>query len=294
MRFETTRKRFDPLVDLANRLRSAFGQLLDREFSYSAGHVAAIVNTCLFAPSLLTFWFVNGVLDFSTAVAIGAVASPGGLQVRLLAYIFLVPTFLFVRVAVHLVYPVHRRQILAGSCPTTQLVSLDWFSMGILATGLPLALQDFGPWFAMNAMFLVGLFALPRFVADERAAPLKLFAVVAGSLVFLYANYGGAVTTLPAPGAVLGPVATYRLTDGTTRLLLRTFNSVVSGPIVVALFGVVMNRVLTRPELADIPLVEYALPRRDPDVVVLTSAAAGTAFYLLVVVFTTGRLVVVP
>jgi len=290
----TTRARFDPAVDLGTRLRSAFGQLLDQELSYSSGHVAAILNTCLFAPSLLTFWFVNGVLDFSTAVAIGAVAGPAGLQVRLLAYVFLVPTFLLVRVTVHLVHPVHRRQILAGSCPNVQLVSLDWFSMGILATGLPLALQDFGPWFAMNLVFLVGLFVLPRFIAKERAGPVKLAAIATGGLVFLYANYGGAVAALPAPATIVGPVATYRLTDETTRLLLRTFNSVVVGPLVVALFGAAMNHVLTRPELADIPLVEYALPRRDPDPVVLTSAAAGTVFYLVVVFLLTGRLVVLP
>ena len=291
---ETTGAHLDPLIDLGERLRSAFGQLLDQEFSYSSGHVAAILNTCLFAPSLLTFWFVNGVLDFSTAVAIGAVAGPAGLQVRLLAYVFLVPTFLLVRVTIHLVHPVHRRQILTGSCPNVQLVSLDWFSMGILATGLPLALQDFGPWFAMNLIFLVGLFVLPRFVSVYRTAPLKLAAIATGVLVFLYANYGGVVAVLPAPSTVVGPVATYRLTDPTTGLLLRTFNSLVFGPLVVALFGAVMNRVLTRPELADVPLVEYALPRRDPDAVVLTSAAAGTAFYLLVVVLLTGRLVVVP
>mgnify|MGYP000256507910 CR=1 FL=1 len=294
MRDETVSERLEPLIDLGTRLRSAFGQLLDQEFAYSTGHVAAILNTCLFAPSLLTFWFVNGVLDFSTAVAIGAVAGPAGLQVRLLAYVFLVPTFLFVRIAVHLLHPVHRRQILAGSCPNTQLVSLDWFSMGILATGLPLALQDFGPWFAMNLVFLVGLFVFPRFVADDRAGPVKLAAIVTGSLVFLYANYGGVVAVLPAPATMVGPVATYRLTDETTRLLLRTFNSVVFGPLVVALFGAAMNRVLTRPELADIPLVKYALPRRDPDPVVLTSAAAGTVFYLVVVFLLTDRLVVLP
>jgi hypothetical protein len=62
----------------------------------------------------------------------------------------------------------------------------------------------------------------------------------------------------------------------------------------VGLFGTVMNRVLTRPELADIPLAEYALPARDPDSVVLTSAASGTAFYLAVVFLLTGRLTVIP
>jgi hypothetical protein len=294
MRLGTTRERFDPLVERATALRSSLAQLREQELSYSGGHVAAILHTCLFAPSLLTFWFVNGVVDFSTAVAIGSVGGPAGLEVRLLAYVLLVPTFLVVRVAVHLVHPVHRRQLLSGSCPTTRLVSLDWFSMGILATGLPLALQEFGPWAAMNAVFLVGLFAAPRVVSDERAPVVKLLAIAAGSLVFLYANYGGAVGPLPRPASVVGPVATFELGDATTQWLLGAFNSVVFGPVVVGLFGGVMNRLLTRPELADIPLVEYALPQRDPDGVVLASAAAGTAFYLAVVASLTGRLVVVP
>ena len=294
MRFETTRERIDPLIDLGTRLRSAFGQLLDQELSYSTGHVAAILNTCLFAPSLLTFWFVNGVLDFSTAVAIGAVASPAGLQVRLIAYLLLVPTFLFVRVAIHLLHPVHRRQVLSGSCPTTQFVSLDWFSMGILATGLPLAVQDLGPWLAMNGIFLVGIFIVTLVVSESRGAYVKSLAIVLGSLVFLYANYGGVVVVVPDPSTVVGPVATFRLADGTTQWLFRAFNSLVFGPLLVSLFGTVMNRLLTRPELADIPLVEYALPRRDPDSVVLTSAASGTLFYLLVVFLLTGRLVVLP
>jgi hypothetical protein len=56
--------------------------------------------------------------------------------------------------------------------------------------------------------------------------------------------------------------------------------------------GLLLNRFLTRPELTDITLVHYALPRRDPDTVVLTSAAFGIAFYLGVVFALTGRLVV--
>jgi len=288
------RARFGALIERGPALRSALGELLEQEFTYSTGHLAAILNTCLFAPSLLTFWFVNGVLDFSTAVAIGAVASRAGLQVRLLAYLLLVPTFLLVRVAVHLLHPAHRTQLLSGSCPNTRLMSLDWVSMGILATGLPLAIQDFGPWFTMNAIFLLGIFVLPRRLPARRAAAVKLFAIVGGSVVFLYANYGGAVPVLPAPAATVGPVATFALGDGTTAWLMRLANSVLLGPLVVGALGVFLNHVLTRPELTDIPLVHHALPRRDPDSVVLTSAAFGTVFYLLVVAALTGQLVLLP
>jgi hypothetical protein len=40
--------------------------------------------------------------------------------------------------------------------------------------------------------------------------------------------------------------------------------------------------------------VRHALPERDPDAIVATSAAFGTVFYLLVVVMATGELVVLP
>ncbi|WP_283402573.1 hypothetical protein [Halorubrum sp. DM2] len=282
------------LLDIGNGVRGALRDLLSQEFSYSTGHVTAILNGCLFAPSLLGFWFVNGVLDFSTAIAIGAVATPAGLQVRLLAYLLVVPTFLLTRIAVHLIHPVHRKQVLSGSCPTTRLMSLDWFSVGILTTGLPLAIQNVGPWAGMNAVFLVGVFLVPRLLPTARRNHVKLLAFALGGTVFLYASYGGAVSWLPNPATVLGPVATATLDDDTARRLFRAVNSIAVGPLLVGLFGVAMNRILTRPELTEIPVVSRALPRRDPDLVVVTSAALGTAFYLLVVTAATGHLTVVP
>jgi hypothetical protein len=282
------------LLDIGNGVRGALWGLLSQEFSHSTGHVTAILNGCLFAPSLLAFWFVNGVLDFSTAIAIGAVATPAGLQVRLLAYLLVVLTFLLTRIVVHLLHPVHRKQVLSGSCPTTRLMSLDWFSVGILTTGLPLAIQNIGPWVGMNVVFLVGVFLAPRLLPATRRNHVKFLALVLGSAVFLYASYGGIVSWLVQPATVLGPVATATLGDGGTRWLFRLVNSIVFGPVVVGLFGIAMNHILTRPELADIPVVRHALPRRDPDLVVVTSVAFGTAFYLLVVTAATGQLIVVP
>ncbi|MEA5388074.1 hypothetical protein VB779_14220 [Haloarculaceae archaeon H-GB11] len=213
----------------------------------------------MFAPSLLTFWFVNGLIDFSTAITIGAVATPAGLQIRLLAYVLLIPTFFLVRVSIHLLHPTHRQQIMGGSCPNAQLLSLDWFSMGILATGLPLALQDFGPWVGMNIAFLLGLFVLPRLSAQRRRL-VKLIAIGLGVALFLYAKYGQAMTVLPPPQMVLGPIATFALGDRATEWLLRLVNSLLLGPLVVGTFGVFMNHVLTRPELTEIPLLRHTLP----------------------------------
>ncbi|MFB6222692.1 MAG: hypothetical protein ABEH86_03335 [Haloarcula sp.] len=65
-------------------LRAAAADLLAQEFDWSAGHLATILSGGAFAPSLLTFWFVNGLIDFSTAIAIGSIQGPGGLVVRLL------------------------------------------------------------------------------------------------------------------------------------------------------------------------------------------------------------------
>lgn len=294
MALKTLHERLDSVFELRGNLRAAAIDLFSQEFSYSAGYFATILNGCLFAPSLLTFWFVNGLIDFSTAISIGAVATPAGLQIRLFAYVLLVPTFFLVRVGIHLLHPTHRRQILAGSCPNARLLSLDWFSMGILATGLPLALQDFGPWLGMNTAFLLGLFVLPRPLSARRGRLVKLIAIVLGVALFLYAKYGQAVAVLPPPQLVLGPIATFVIGDGTTEWFLRLVNSLLFGPLIVGAFGVFMNHVLTRPELTEIPLLRHTLPRRDPDSVVVTSAALGTAFYLLVVLAVTGHAVVVP
>ncbi|MBB6647632.1 hypothetical protein H5V44_15290 [Halobellus sp. MBLA0160] len=280
--------------DVVGRLRSAAAGLLTQEFTYSTGHLATILQGCLFAPSVLTFWFVNGLVDFSTAVAIGAVATPAGLQVRVVAYVLLVPTFLLARAAVHLVHPVHRKQVLSGSCPNTRLLSLDWISMGILATGLPLALRNLGPWLGMNTIFVAGVFLLPRVLPKRQTGTLKLAAIVLGVVTFVYATYGDTVATLPDPATTLGPVATLTLDDTVVERLFRTANSVTIGPPLVATVGVGLNRVLTRPELTDIPLVRYSLPKRDRDLVVAANAAFGTAFYLFVVAVSTRDVILFP
>lgn len=280
--------------ELWGNLRAALGDLVAQEFTPSIGHLTAFLSGCLFAPSILTFWFVNGVLDFSSAVVLGAIASPAGLQLRLFAYLLLVPTFLFLRAAIHLAHPTHRRQVLAGSCPRTTFLSLDWFSAGILATGLPLSLRHLGPWLAMNLLLVAGLLLVPRAAPGRAARSSKLAAIVLGPAVFVYARYGGTLALLPDPATTLGPVATLTLSPATTDLLLRTVNSLVVGPVLVGAFGIVMNRLLTHPEVRTIPVIQHTLPDRDPDRVVAASAAMGTVFYLLVVAAATGSLTIVP
>jgi hypothetical protein len=286
-------------TERVRNLRRALSELASREFDASPGHLTALLSCCAFAPSVLTFWLVNGVLDFSTAVVIGAVGGPGGLAVRLVAYVLLLPTFLGLRVAYYLAHPVHRRSVLAGSCPTGTLLSLDWVSVGILATGLPFALQDLGPWLGMNGVFLLGVFLLPRLTRDDRTSlRLRVGAIVAGTLLFAYASYGAALADLlplvPDPATAVGPVATLRLSDATTGTLVSVTNSLVTGPPVVALFALSMNRLLTRPELVTIPYLRRSLPRRDPAGTVLGSAALGTVFYLGVVWLWTGRAPLLP
>lgn len=275
-------------------LAAAVVDLLSQEFEFSSGHLTAVLNTCLFAPSILTFWFVNGVIDFSQAIVLGSVGGPAGLVVRLYAYLLVVPVFLLMRAGFHLAHPRHREQVLAGRCPNVRHLSLDWFTVGILATGLPLAFQDLGPWLGMNLVFLLGLFVIPRPLARRSANATKGFAIGLGSALFLYAKYGALVAVLPAPATLVGPVATVHLSDATTVAMMSVVNSLVVGPILVAGFGVLMNHLLTRPELAAIPYVRHTLPRRDPDRVVSISAALGTVFYLVVVAIATGTFVLVP
>ncbi|MFB6297094.1 MAG: hypothetical protein ABEH56_01075 [Salinirussus sp.] len=280
-------------------VRSAMGELLSQEFEWSVGHLTAIANGCVFAPTLLSFWFVNGVADFSTAILLGTVASPGGLQLRLLAYVLVVPVFVVVRAGYYLAHPVHRQTVLAGSCPNSRLLSLDWFTVGILVTGLPLALRDLGLWLSMNLVFLTGIFVLPRLVADgRRSIALKMTALLAGVSLFAYVKLGAVVASvtgvLPAPAALLGPVATLSLAETHLELLLRAMNSFVLGPPLVALVGYAMNRIVTHPEVTAIPALHYTLPERDPWQAVAVSAALGTVFYLSVLAIATGRVIVVP
>lgn len=70
-------------------------------------------------------------------------------------------------------------------------------------------------------------------------------------------------------------------------------NSLLVGPLLVAGFAVLMNYILTHPELRDIPLLRHTLPDRDPVRIVGPSAALGTVSYLLVVAGVSGALVVV-
>lgn len=83
MAFEAPTERFAVPLEVGRNVRSALVDLLSQEYSCTIGHLTALLNGCLFAPSILTFWFVNGLLDFSTAIVMGSLASPAGLLVRL-------------------------------------------------------------------------------------------------------------------------------------------------------------------------------------------------------------------
>lgn len=272
--------------------------LVSEDCSGSCGNFLGVGLGCLLGVTLLKFWFVNGLIDFSTALVLGTVTSTAGLAVRLTAYLFVVPFFLGVQLSYYLLHPVHRATLREGQCPKSDVLSLDWFTVGILATGLPIALRDFGPWAGMNVVFLVGLFIVPRFVTNARLRGMvKLGGIFLGSGLFLYANYGGllaALTSIPAPAAVLGPVATFRLSATATVLLSRLFNSLATGPLVVAGFALVMNGLLTHPALKTTPLVRHTLPRRDPVRSVVVSAALGTMFYLVVSAIVTGNVILLP
>lgn len=283
----------------AKRVGEAVSDLFTKECAWSCGYFVAFLFGCVFSPVILKYWFINGVLDFSTALVIGSVSTQSGMLVRALAYVLIVPAFFVAKFTYYAVHPQYRQTILTGACPTGRLFSLDWFSVGILATGLPLALQDLGPWIGMNTVFLLGVFVLPRFVHSQRLAiATKIASLLGGTILFLYANYGvfltGFVPWIPDPTAVLGPVATFQLTDTTTTSLLRAVNSVVLGPPIIAVFAYVMNRLLTHEALTSIPAVHHTLPRRDPWKTVTLSAAIGTLVYLGTVFLYTGEIVIVP
>ncbi|MFB6219353.1 MAG: hypothetical protein ABEH77_09325 [Halobacteriaceae archaeon] len=276
-------------------LRAAIGDLIGQEFRWSAGHLSTLLGGCVFAPSILSFWLVNGLLNFPTAVVLGAVGSTGGLFVRLGAYVLLVPVFVALRAGYYLAHPVHRETVLAGACPQSELFSLDWFSAAILLTGFPLAMRELGPWLSMNAVFVLGLFVAPHLLPVRWRLPAKVAGVAGGILVFLYARYWWVLGGLlpPAP-ALLGPAATLTLSEAAVGWLMDLLNSLLVGPPAVAAVTFVMNRLLTRPELTSIPGFRHALPDRDPWEVVVPSAVLGTVFYLGFQAAVTGRLLLLP
>jgi hypothetical protein len=71
----TFHEQLGSLLELRTNLRAAAADLFSREFSSSTGHVATILSGCLFAPSLLTFWFVNGFIDSANSVVYSASGS---------------------------------------------------------------------------------------------------------------------------------------------------------------------------------------------------------------------------
>jgi len=104
----------------------------------------------------------------------------------------------------------------------------------------------------MNAVILLRMFLLPKLFPGRQSGVIRLLASVFAGLVFLYANYGGAVPVILQPSTVLGPIATFALDDATTLWLFRLVNSITCSPVVVGGFAVLMNHILTRPNLTDI------------------------------------------
>lgn len=238
--------------------------LVKDDCSGSCGTYLGVGLGCFFGVTILKFWLINGIIDFSTALVLGTFTSTAGLAVRLAAYVFVVPFFFAVQLSYYLLHLDHRSTLRPGRCQRSDLLSLDWFTVGVLVTGLPLALREFGPLAGMNAVFLVGLFVIRRFVKDDSLrGVMKLGSIVLGSGLFLYANDGGrlaAATALPTPAAVLGPVATFRLSAPAAVLLSRLFNSLATGPRVVAGFSLVMNGLLTHPVLKTTPSSDIRSP----------------------------------
>lgn len=83
--------------------------------------------------------------------------------------------------------------------------------------------------------------------------------------LFFYAKYGAVVSFLPQPAVILGPVATTTLSDATTATLLTVANSLLLGPLLVAGFAVLMNYLLTHPEVREIPGTPADPARAGPD-----------------------------
>lgn len=77
---------------------------------------------------------------------------------------------------------------------------------------------------------LPGLSVLSRSRSTRWGRVVKFAAIAFGVALFLSPTYVGAAAVLPPPRTVLGPIATYRLTDRTMEWVFRLVNSLPFDP----------------------------------------------------------------
>jgi RsiW-degrading membrane proteinase PrsW (M82 family) len=147
-------------------------------------------------------------------------------------------------------------------------------------------LQNFGAVIASLGIGVVGILILPIPFNTERS---KDMVRTAGFLGAAMVN----VWLVHFPPQDV-PLLTYTLPTDIVQQMLSLTNSFLLGPVLVAIFAVTLNLVMSSPPVYEVPFVRWSNPERQPIVVVVASAFVGTLFYLAVQGIVTGEYLVVP
>lgn len=260
-------------------IRETGKRVLKREIAFKDGHFILFLFGCIFSANI-AFWFINGALDFSVGIALGSINDGDQVITKILAYLLLIPAFLFIQIGYY--YLFHREQIRKGQCPSKSVVTLDWFAVGILATSFPLALQNLGAWTVSGIVYGLGIFVLPRYVDNQRLKDIiRVGFIIFGFALYVYIVHGTKFG-LPPAEQTLGPMFSYVLEQEYIQSMMKVTNSFLTGPVVVGLFAIVNNIVLTSQAVYEVPLIRQSVPERQSILVVFNSAAIGTVFYLII------------
>jgi hypothetical protein len=234
-------------------MTSLLESTLDDLSSFSVG--------CLLTLDLL-YWILSGASRFGSSLVVGIPA----VGERIFVYLLLLPAFVLVKTTwIAIEYP---GAITGQLCPRDTLFDLDWFTIGVFGTALPLTLERMWMWIATIVLFFGFVYVIPNITGMNT----KIFGVAGVVLVEIVGRF--------APELVPNSLRFTLQESQVTSLMDLTLN-LVAGPIILGALAVVVSVIIRTRELRSLPYGEY-LPDPDPAESAFVSAATGTLLFLLI------------
>lgn len=267
----------------------------ESEIDWRDGHIVLAVLGCIFGLDMFGFWLINGVADFSTGWFIGSLRTLDQFLLRAQIYVALVPVFMGLKLAWHRIqYPDLFEE---GLCPVKEdLFNLDWFTNAVMLTAFPLALQDIGTWLFTTAVFVFGIFLLPRLVTGDDVLRdyVRLGSVMVGGFLTLWLKVNLPLVPAPETLPFLSEVAALELSGHTVFGIYNVMNSMVFGPFLVTFVSMVFAAVFTSDAFQTTPLLEKIVPERESWGTIAVSSFTGAVVYLALVWVFTGSILWIP
>lgn len=214
---------------------------------------------CLLTIDLL-YWVLSGAGRFTSSAVLGLPA----LDERFFVYLLLLPLFVAVKTSwIAIEYP---GAITGQLCPNDTLFDLDWFTIGVFGTALPLTLERIWMWIATVLIFVTLFILVPRLGPDTR-----ILGIVGIGLVQVVGRF------FPD---VVPSVLRVTLQQPQVDALMDVVLNIYTGPVILGGLAVVVAGVLSLDEVRSLPGGDL-LPDKDPGVSVFVSAATGTLLFLL-------------